>query len=175
MNSIAQTNVTTDELVGAMDAHGVPFLTGGIQSPRALAIAPAELVLGLARDEDARVQLALIPLLLVHPEYAEVIPEIADRLEGNTRQTLLFYYTAAYWLQRKFQAVLDDLLGKTPLLPDLFGKLLGIFETAPDAALTILGEIHRTFDDEPVNWRGTYEHAARRLLRHLAAQETWAV
>lgn len=87
----------------------------------------------------------------------------------------MLYYTAAYWLQCKFKTELDHFLGESSSLPDLFGKPLEISETDPDAALTALGEIHRALDNEPINWRGTYEHAARRLLKHMKAQETWAI
>lgn len=166
---------STDELVGALDARGVPFLTGGMQSPRALALTPDELLLGLARDTDARVQLAVIPLLLVHPEYAEVVPAVASQLEGSNQLTFRFYYTAAYFLQRKYWGELSQVIGKHQMLPDLFSFLLAIQETEPDAALVALGKRHQTLSGEPFNWRGTYEHAAKRLLKHLELRQTWAI
>jgi hypothetical protein len=49
MDSEAETlSITTDELVGKLDALGVPFLTGGIQTPRALSLSRSQLLLGLA-------------------------------------------------------------------------------------------------------------------------------
>ena len=175
MNSPTTSDISTDELVGALDARGVPFLTGGVQTPRALALTPRELLLGLVRDADARVQLAVIPLLLVHPEYAELAPEVAHQLQGPNQLTFQFYYTAAYFLQHKYETGLKQTIGERKRLPDLYSTLLGIRETEPEAALTALGKRHQTLSGEPVNWRGTYEHAAVRLLKHSAAEHSWAI
>ncbi len=90
--------IPADELVGALDALGVPFLAGGIQTPRTFALSRAELLLGLARNPDARVRLAVIPLLLLRPEYAEAIPGVAKQLRGDARLAFECYCTAAHWL-----------------------------------------------------------------------------
>lgn len=166
----------SDELVGALDARGVPFLTGGVQSTRALALSPTELLQGLARDVDARLRLAVIPLLLVHPDYAEGSHAVAAQLEGDDRLTFQCYYTAAHWLQRKYAKSLFSLLGDIPPLPDVFSSALGLTynELVPDAALDALSRRHQQLSSEPVNWRGTYEHAAQTCLKQLALEKTWA-
>jgi hypothetical protein len=165
---------TADELVGALDARGVPFLTGGVQSAQALALTPAELLLGLARDQDARVRLAVIPLLLVHPEYAVSALDVANQLDAEALRMFQFYYTAAYWLQRKYAERLTSLLGKTARLPELFSSTLDLSNSEPDAALAALGRRHQDSSGEPINWHGTYEHAAQRLLKQLTLERAWA-
>ncbi len=167
--------ITTDELVGALDALGVPFLAGGIQTPRTFALSRAELLLGLARDPDARVRLAVIPLLLVHPECAEVIPEVAKQLEEEARLTFECYYTAAHWLQRKYEKTLTNLVGELKPLPDWFSAKLGLAsgETEAGRALEKLGKRHQALSRERLNWHGTYEHAAESLIKQLTWEKAW--
>ncbi|MCL4506203.1 MAG: hypothetical protein M1434_10065 [Chloroflexi bacterium] len=86
---------TPDELVGALDALGVHFLSGGDSSPRARSLAPAELLAQLAAQPDARLRLAIIPLLLCRPEFASAAPTALEQLTEQRRQTFKLYYTAA--------------------------------------------------------------------------------
>lgn len=165
---------TADELVGALDARGVPFLTGGVQSARALALTPTELLLGLARDQDARVRLAVIPLLLRHPEFAAQAQEAAARLSGDARRTFELFYTAARLLQQKYSAPLDDLLGTQPSLPDLFSGELGlVLSSDVEAARRQLAERHAALLGLSANWAGTYEHAAKKFIRFLELRAQW--
>jgi hypothetical protein len=174
--SLDSSAITADELVGALDALGVHFLAGGAQTARALALSPAELLLGLARDSDARMRLAVIPLLLCHPEYAEYAPSVAAQLAGDAKLTFQCYYTAAYWLQRKYAKALAKLVGAVQPLLDLFSAALEAHsdETAPDRALALLSRRHQVLSGEPINWRGTYEHAAQCLLKQLTREKLWA-
>lgn len=167
--------ITTDELVGKLDALGVPFLTGGIQTPRALGLSRSQLLLGLARDPDARVRLSVIPLLLVRPEFAEEISGVAEQLDGDARLTFECYCTAAYWLQRKYEQPLADLVGETKPLSDWFSTKLGLTNGETDAAraLETLGQRHRVLSREPINWKGTYEHAAQTLIKQLTWERAW--
>ncbi len=167
--------ITTDELVGALDALGVPFLAGGIQTPRALALSNSELLLGLARDPDARVRLAVIPLLLVRPECAETIPEVAEQLQEEARLTFECYYTAAHWLQLKYKKQLVDLIGESKPLPDWFSAKLGLASGETDAARALeeLGKRHQVLSRERLNWHGTYEHAAQSLIKQLTWERAW--
>jgi hypothetical protein len=117
---------TPDELVGALDALDVPFPVGGIQDDAARALAPAELMEGLAQSSEARVRSAIIPLLLRHPEFAEAARLAAGHLQPPARYTLKLFYTAALLLQRKYAERLSHLPGVQVDLPDLFGKPLEI-------------------------------------------------
>ena len=172
---VKKLRITTDEVVGKLDALGVPFLAGGIQTPRALALSNSELLLGLARDPDARVRLSVIPLLLVRPEFAEAIPGVAERLDGDARLTFECYCTAARWLQRKYEKRLAELVGKFKPLPDWFSTKLALTNGETDAAraLETLGKRHQVLSGEPLNWHGTYEHAARTLIKHLTWERAW--
>jgi hypothetical protein len=177
MNITATTSpITTDELVGALDARGVPFLTGGVQTPHALALAPTELLLGLARDAEARVRLAVIPLLLSHPEYAAGVPLVTAQLTGDAKLTFQFYCAAAYWLQRKYAMRLAQLIGVRQPLPYRLTEQteMPIPNTDPDRALAVLSQSHQVLSGEPINWRGTYEHAAQCLLKQLTREKSWA-
>lgn len=169
--------ITTDELVGALDALGVPFLAGGIQTPRALALSNSELLLGLARDPDARVRLAVIPLLLLRPDFAEVIPGVARKLRGDARLTFWCYCTAAHWLQRKYKEPLTAFVGKLVPLPDWFSAKLGLAydETEAVRALDALGKRHQVLSHERLNWKGTYEHAAQSLIKQLTWERAWQI
>ena len=96
---------------------GGPVLDGwNPDAPRARLVTLAAFV-GLARDPDARVALAVIPLLLIHPECAEAILQVAMHLEGDARLTFECYCTAAYWLQRRYNKPLADLLASQSPCP----------------------------------------------------------
>lgn len=167
--------VTTDELVGALDARGVPILTGGLGSPRAMHLSDSDLLLGLARDPDARVRLAVIPLLLLRPECADSILGVANQLEQDARLTFECYCTAAHWLQREYEKPLRDLTGISTPLPDLFSSNLGLesSETNPERALETLAKRHQVLSQERLNWHGTYEHAVQSLIKQLTWQKSW--
>ncbi len=161
--------ITTDELVGALDALGVPFLAGGIQTSRALALSNSELLLGLARNPDERVALAVIPLLLLRPECAEAIPGVAKQLRGDARLTFECYCTAAHWLQRKYKKPLTALVGKLKPLPDWFSAKLGLAsdETEAVRALEALGRRHQVLSHEPLNWQA--------LMKQLTWEKAWQI
>ena len=162
--------VTEDELVGALDALDVPFLSGGISDARTAAMTPDELLVGLARSTDARVRSAVIPLLLRHPEFARAA-KIADRnldAEKAARTTLECFYTAALLLQKKYAVRLAQLFGRLPDLPDLFGALLRVELTEDiETALKQVGERNAELRGLDLNWVGTYEHAARTWLDYM--------
>lgn len=161
---------TEDELVGALDALEVPYLTGGVQDDVARALAPDALLEGLARASDARVRSALIPLLLRHPEFAAEAKRAAARLndKSEARATLECFYTAAMLLQKKYAARLRNLFGPQPTLPNLFGENLAVAITADvDAALTRLGARNAELRGLALNWVETYDHAARTWIEYV--------
>ncbi|MBI4673986.1 MAG: hypothetical protein HY741_20255 [Chloroflexi bacterium] len=163
-------SVTEDELVGALDALDVPFLTGGAQNASATALTADELLAGLARSSDARVRSALIPLLLRHPEFAPEAKIADKRLNTETiaRSTLECFYTAAVLLQRKYAKRLAQSFGRLPELPDLFSDSLRL-ELTDDIEISLrkLGERNAELRGLDLNWVGTYEHAARTWLEYM--------
>jgi hypothetical protein len=169
------TGLSANELVGALDARDVHFLTGGEYSNRAHDITPAQLLAELAMQNDARMRLAIIPLLLRRPELSSVAIDATQRVVGSARQTLKLYYTAAMLLQRLHHSRLIPLLGEQQALPDLFGAELGLSGAGnPKARLRELAERHAALTGFALNWIGTYEHAAQRLIRRLESEALWA-
>ena len=61
--------ISPDELVAELNALGVRLLTGGSTPRRTRTLPPADLLAALASNSEARLRLALIPLLLVRAEY----------------------------------------------------------------------------------------------------------
>lgn len=143
MSELQRFTYTDDELVGALDALDVPFLSGGAlnDTARALAAGPAVLLQGLAQSEDARVRSALIPLLLRHPEFSNYAQVRALCEEQNE-------------------------------LPDSFGGEVGL-EMAEEIHVSLvgLGKRNAELRGLELNWVGTDEHAARSWLEYLKWQE----
>ncbi len=166
--------LTTDELVGALDSLDVHFLTGGESSRSARNITPADLLAQLAAQPDARIRLAIIALLLRRPEFALALPSAVEQVKGETQQLLKLYYTAGVLLQRLYHHSLEHLLGAQPLLPNLFGSDLGVsLVSEPHEDLQRLGEQHALLTGLNINWAGTYEYAAQRLIKRLEHEVLW--
>lgn len=166
---------SADRLVAELNRLGVHFVTGGEAERSAPSLSPVELLASLAAQSEARLRLALIPLLLVHPELATAVPEALARLAEREQLTLKLFYTATVILQQCHAEQLRPLLGQYDPLPDHFGKELGI-PTAGDCLdrLKHLGERHRALSGLAINWVGTYHHAADRLLRQLSLEVQWS-
>lgn len=168
-------HLSPDELVSTLDTLDIPFLARDEQSAVPPFLTPVELLMALAQAREARLRSAIIPMLLRHPEFASHARTAATRLLGLPRVTLQCFYTAALLLQCKYIARLKRLLGAQPSLPDWFSADLGISLSEDETAL--LGELserHATLTGLPINWAGTYEHAAERLIKRLENQARWA-
>ena len=164
-------DLTPAELVGALDALNVPFLAGGALTTT---LAPIPLLKGLARAPEARLRSAIIPLVLRHPEFSTETLAVVLELSGAARVTCECFYTAAVLLQRKYRARLSHLFGAQIALPDWFSAELGLtFSTDADAGLRALGACHATLTGLPINWVGTYLHAAERFIRHCEVEAKW--
>ncbi|MBK8421668.1 hypothetical protein [Candidatus Villigracilis saccharophilus] len=161
-----------DQLVSELWARDVRFLMGRQFSATPL-LAPANLIAGLAQSANARVRFSLIPFFLRHPEFSAEVENADKSLSSQINQYVLrFYYTAAVYLQRKYQERLIRILGKQPQLPDLFSSKLGVLpETNPDQALAELARRHKILSGQFVNWLGTYEHAAEVWLKQMELQK----
>jgi hypothetical protein len=166
---------SADELITELNRLGVHFVTGGEPKMSAPPLLPVELLASLASQPEARLRLALIPLLLIHSEFAAAIPDALTRLSEREQLTLKLFYTAAVILQQCHAEQLRALLGRYDLLPDLFATELGIpvIEDCRDR-LKQLGERHRALSGLAINWVGTYRHAADRILRQLSLEMEWS-
>jgi hypothetical protein len=156
--------ISADHLAAELERLGVPFLMPQGQPSEPLS--PVDLLVGLAAVEDARLQLALIPLLLTRPDYAEHVNTAAMQLDHDNRVLLTCYYTAAMLLQRKHNFRPGTSPGEVTRLPDLFSQSLGLVAVGGvDDQLFALANRHGELSGEPINWLGTYEHGVRFLER----------
>jgi hypothetical protein len=166
--------LTGAQLVGKLDALGVHFLQGGSDPDTTGEIDPVTLLAALAASDEARLRLALIPLLLQHPDFAAHASLAAQRLPTSAQVAFKCYYTAALLLQQKYLPRLETLVGQCDLLPDLFATELGVPALRnPETGLRDLAERQSVLSGKFINWLGTYEHAAQRLLTHLERRQSW--
>lgn len=144
--------LTPAQLVAALDSLGVLFLRGA--SSLAVAVEPHVLLTALAASNEARLRLALIPLLLAHPEFSVHAVAALQQSPPDAAITLRCYYAAAYWLQTQYRARITAYLGAIHSLPDLFSAELNLPEsTDPDAALHALTLRQRELTDLALNRR----------------------
>lgn len=161
-------------LVAELDALGVHFLQGAAPA-EAGRMTPGALLAALAASDEARLRLALIPLLLRRPEFTAYVRQAAPP-DAAAQLVLTCYYTAALYLQQKYRPRLEKIVGHVPMLPDLFSAELGLPAAPnPDAGLQSLAQRHAALSGKAINWLGTYEHAAQRWLTHIERRQTWTL
>ncbi|HMX21064.1 MAG TPA: hypothetical protein PKC52_17520, partial [Anaerolineales bacterium] len=157
-----------EQLVNALHTLGVDFIMGGSNENASMSQSPAQMIAALAKHNEARLRLSLIPLFLEHPEFSKQAQETAKSLPEKARLFLQCYYSASVWLQKIHHTKLSKLTGKKALLPDLFSFELGIPVTEnPETNLRLLAEQHQKLSGEKVNWLGTYKHAAQVFINGL--------
>lgn len=170
------TVVTEEEvLVAELDLLGIRYLSRQ-SSYQANQVRPPEILLAdLVQQPHARVRAAVIAVLLSHPEYAEVVPAALRRLSSRDRLTLQSLYTAAVLLQREYADRLRPLVRERwRWLPDLLSKELGLpTEGSPRERLRLLDRELRHRTRAVVNWMGTYEQVAQKLIHAWKREIQW--
>jgi hypothetical protein len=148
-----------------LDVHYLRTSTAVEASP----IDPANLIAALAHHSSPRAHEALIPLFLRHPEFANYVPDLAERLPSEASLLLRHLYTAAVYLQRLWHGKLEMYLGATSLLPDYFGQpewgLPAPSEHFGEAGLRALAEQHRA--KTGFNWLNNYHTIIAHYLNLL--------
>ena len=164
--------VSGTQLTNALHVLGIRFILGGNDHDRSLHKQPARLIAALASSRESRLRLALIPLFLDHPEFAEYVRPVAASLNPSAQLTLQCYYSAAVWLQQKYRAQLKSNFGSKPSLPDYFSHELGVKKSTddPEYNLCMLAARQQVLSGEKINWLGTYQHAAQIWSRGLEIQ-----
>ena len=166
--------IDANNLLSDMNRIGVHFLVGDDHPGLAVPITPAQLLGGLAAQSDARLRLALIAVLLQHPEYAKDTPDALEILDDTQRLTFKLYYTAAHFLQLVYKNQLQDVLGQFLWLPDKYSAELNLMEDgAAKVQLKRLAKRHQEITGLSLNWYGTYNHAAKRVIARLKVEEVW--
>jgi hypothetical protein len=162
-----------ERLVAELELLGIRYLSRHT-SDRAERVRPPDILLAdLVRQPSARVRAAVIAVLLAHPEYAEAMPAALKRLRPAERRTLRLFYTAAVLLQREYAGRLRTFVAGQ-WLPDRFAVDLGLPDTtSPRERLAALGRQHRQQAQAYVNWVGTYDSVAHRLLRSWEVEAQW--
>lgn len=137
---------------------------------------PENLLADLVQQPSARVRSAVIAVLLTHPEYADAAPIALQNLPPQEQWTLRLFYLAAAFLQQAFAEPLKKHLAERwKWLPVLFTDELGVAKQGTPRELLIqLGREHQRRTQMVVNWVGTYEDVARRLLRQWELEQQWS-
>jgi hypothetical protein len=164
-----------EQLVAELELLGVRYLSR-LTGYRAQRVRPPQRLLAdLIRQSNSRVRIAFISLLLSYPAYARFIPEVLRYLSLAEQWTLKYYYTAAVFLQKKFAHRLEPFLtDRWSWLPDWFSAELGIpGQLSFDEQLRTLGRQHRQQTGILLNWAGTYENAAKHLIRRWELEQKW--
>ena len=91
-----------EKLVAELELVGVRYLSRQTLYQATGVRPPASLLADLIRQPSARVRLAVIAVLLSHPEYAESIPSALARLSPMEQLALKLFYTAACLTQRRY-------------------------------------------------------------------------
>lgn len=166
--------LNANQLITELNRLGVNFLQSETAAVITAPLTPAAIIIQLAMSAEARLRLALIPLLLCHPEFVDDVRWVVTQAPPAAQVVIKCYYTAAHLLQQKYQSRLQALFGDAALLPDLFTIELGLphFST-PNQGLQMLAERHQNLSGRAINWLGTYEHGAQRLLTHYERRQLW--
>lgn len=164
--------IAATDLAHALDVLDVPFIAGGSDLTTQQMPQPGVLLASLAASNEARLRLAVIPLLLCHPEFTLHVRAALRQMTPPVQTGFKCYYTAAVLLQQKYRERLNALMGDAETLPDLFSVELGVPGCSnPDDGLSALADRHKTLTGRLINWQGTYEHGAQRLLRTLEGRK----
>ena len=166
--------ISAEALTAELNNRGLHFIAGNTSPKETSTLSPGVLLAGLAEQGDARLRLAIIALLLYHPELARSIPDALALLGKHEQINLKLFYTAAVLLQQKYSQQLQRHVRDWQPLPDLFSAELGLPTLgSPDTRLQALGEHHRQASNLAANWVGTYQYAVTRLLKRLEKEATW--
>ncbi|MDI6768375.1 MAG: hypothetical protein QMD04_01710 [Anaerolineales bacterium] len=163
-----------EQVVAELAQFGVRYLSRQSSPGTVFPRAPQDFLAALVRQPSSRVRSAVIALLLARPDFASYIPAALQQLTAPEAQTLKFFYTAAVYLQGQYADALKLFLGeKWRQLPDLYSKELGVSGDTPATRMKALARLHAQKTGEFLNWAGTYENAARHLLRRWEMERTW--
>jgi hypothetical protein len=164
-----------DRIVAELERLGIRYLSRENGGALSQLRPPATLLADLLRQPSARVREAVIAVLLLHPTYAKAVPAALAQLPASEQWVLRFYFTASVLLQRQYADLLRPHVTEPwRWLPDLFSRELGVpGQGAPRERLERLGAAHRAHTGSVVNWTGTYENAARKLIRRCQVEKQW--
>jgi hypothetical protein len=162
-----------ERLVAELAQLGVNYLSRQ-ENVETIPRLPRIILAELLRQQSSRVRTALISLFLANPQYASQIPAALKHLGTRDSLTLKLFYTAAVFLQQKYAGLLKK-FSRSPWteLPDLFSSELAISGDSLQDQLIALGNLHMQLTGIKLNWVGTYESAAKDLIRRWQMEKVW--
>ena len=123
---MAEAGYSRESLVAALRDRGISYLAPSDAVAREALETDEKLLWALLHQDDARLRLAIVPLLLRHPGIAASVPALAARLDDTVSLELQTLYMAAVYLQRNWRSRLSIYLDEVTLLPDLFSYQMGL-------------------------------------------------
>lgn len=183
MNATETSDEEWRDLVDRAAAHDIRYLMGGsawegLESPYTgpddVPLAP--LLLDLVRAPEARLQSALIALLLRHPEDTWAAEAIARDLQANdpSRKLLLISIVVASALQHEWGFSLGLYLpNQSPIGAEHLAAELNLPSPAEDfgrPCLTAAARLLRQGKPFPFNYQADWENAVHRLLAQLSRE-----
>lgn len=117
---------TRESLVAALRDRGISYLAPSDAVAREVFESHEQLLCALLHQDDSRLRLAIVPLLLRHPEISESVPALAACLDDTVSLELQTLYMAAVYMQRNWRSRLSIYLNEMTLLPDLFSHQMGL-------------------------------------------------
>ena len=173
-NQLSEPLRKEEQIVGELARLGVGYLSRQGNESYSHRRSPEDLLVELVRQPSSRVRTALIALFLAHPEYAAHVSDALPRLTEREALSFKFFYTAAVFLQRRYNTRLRVFLDvRWRELPDFFSVELGVSGSTPAVCLQALGRIHARQTGVKLNWVGTYQNAAHHLLRQWELEKIW--
>ena len=115
-----------ETLVAQLRDRGITYLAPSDAKAIEVINSDEELIVALLQASDNRLQLALIPLFLRHPNLAGVLAVLMDEVPRSQAFELQTLYMAAVYLQRMWLTRLRFYLKDTVLLPDLYSDQLDL-------------------------------------------------
>ena len=123
---LEELSYSRESLVAALRDQGITYLAPSDAVGREVPKNHEQLLHALLHQHDTRLRLAIVPLLLRHPEISESVLALAARLDAAVLLEFQTLYMAAVYLQRNWQSRLSIYLGDMPLLPNLFSHQMGL-------------------------------------------------
>lgn len=175
MTQVITPYAVEEQIVAELELLGIRYLSRQTSERATQVRAPELLLADVVRQPSARVRAAIIAILLAHPEFSDAILAALQRSGPAEQATLRMFYTAAVLLQQTYSDRLQQALGsRWRALPDLFSDEIGLSPIGtPHQRLIRLGQKHRHKTRIAVNWAGTYENVAQRLLRSWELEASW--
>jgi hypothetical protein len=160
-----------ETLVGRLRELGLRFLApSDAEAGEVSGLPVRELIARLVVHTDARLRLALVPLLILHPDWATEVQAVVQQLTEPARSQLQAIYAAAVCLQRLWRTRLGFYLGDFEMLPDLYSSELGLpaaTEQHGKIGLHALAAWQASRSPYPFNWLASYNKMMDLLFEQL--------